>query len=356
MVYADRFPRRRIISLLIITIFIVAFFLPRPVRAQKDLPEVTIATSVSNFAYAAIWVAEQLNYFEKEGVRAKITVAGGGSPCLAAVVGHSVNFCASTPDGLILARLEGAPMMAIQAHNSALTLSVGIRKEIVEKAKLTRESPLAERLKLLTQLETIGATSPGAVSEQIFKFLVGKAGGNPDKLKFAYLGGTELPAALMNGVIDAAALSPPSIEGTEAAGRGYVLIPLARGEVRELTDYPFIVLMVRPDWAEQNPKLATAVARAISRGGALFNTNPPEARAALRAHRFSNPQWLKDEVFNLAYDMVKDAMPKWGNMSQQGWQRAIDFSLGAGIVKDPSRAPSAKEGVLWTNKYVGKGP
>lgn len=337
-------------------LFIALFCVTSRARAQKDLPEVTIATAVSNFAFAALWVAEQLNYFEKEGVRAKITVAGGGSPCQAAVVGRSVNFCASSSEGLILARLEGAPMIAIQAHNSNLTLSVGVRKEIAEKAKLTRESPLAERLKLLTRLGTIGATSPGAVSEQIFKFLVGKAGGNPDRLKFAYLGGAQLPAALMNNVIDAAALSPPSMEGTEAAGRGYVLIPLGRGEVRELTDYPYEVLMVRPDWAEQNPRLATAVARAISRGGALFNTNPSEARAALRAHRFSNPQRLKDEVFNLAYDMIKDAMPKWGNMSEQGWQRVIDFSLGAGIVKDPSKAPSAKEGLLWTNKYVGKGP
>jgi ABC-type nitrate/sulfonate/bicarbonate transport system substrate-binding protein len=325
-------------------------------QAQKEMPEVTIATAVSNFAFAALWVAEQLNYFEKEGVRAKITVAGGGSPCQAAAVGRSVNFCASSSEGLILARIEGAPLMAIQAHNRTLTVSVGVRKELADKAKLTRESPLEARIKLLTQIGTIGATSPGAISEQIFRFLVGKIGADPNKLKFAYLGGAELPAALMNNVIDAAALSPPSIEGTEAAGKGYVLIPLARGEVAEVTDYPYEVLMVRPDWAEQNSKLATAVARAISRGGALFITNPAEAKAALRAHRFSNPQRLKNEVFDLAFDMVKEAIPKWGDMDQAGWQKVINFSLGAGILKDPSKAPSAKEGVLWTNKYVGKGP
>jgi ABC-type nitrate/sulfonate/bicarbonate transport system substrate-binding protein len=146
------------------------------------------------------------------------------------------------------------------------------------------------------------------------------------------------------------------MEATEAAGKGYVLIPLGRGEVQELTHYPYEVLMVRPDWAEQNPKLATAVARAISRGGALFQTNPEAAKAALRGHRFSNPKRLSDEVFDLSYTMVKEAMPKWGNMTQAGWQKVIDFSTGAGIVKDPSKAPSAKEGVLWTNKYVGKGP
>jgi ABC-type nitrate/sulfonate/bicarbonate transport system substrate-binding protein len=335
----------------------VALSWPGAARAQqKELPEVTIATAVSNLAFAAVWVAEQLKYFEQEGVRAKITVAGGGSPCQTAVVGRSVNFCASSSEGLILARLEGAPLIAIQAHNRNLTLSVAVRKEIAEKFGVTRKDPLKKRLDVLNHLGAIGATSPGAVSEQIFKFLVAKNKGNPERLKFVYLGGTELPAALMNGVVDAFALSPPSAEVTEAAGKGYVLIPLGQGEVPELTDYPYEVLMARPDFAEQNPKLARAAARAISRGGALFHTNREAAKAALRAHRFSDPKRLDDNVFELAYSMVADAMPRWGNMSASGWQKVIDFSLGAGIVKDPAKAPSPKEGVLWTNKYVGTGP
>lgn len=325
-------------------------------RAQKEMPKVTIATAVPNFAFAAIWVAEQLKYFEEEGVRAKITVAGGGSPCLTAVVGRSVNFCASSSEGLILSRLERAPLIAIQAHNRNLTLSVTLRKAIVDKLKLTRQSPLDQRLKALTRLSTIGATSPGAVSEQIFKFLVRKIKGNPDKLKFVYLGGRELPASLMNNVVDAFALSPPSGESTEPSGKGYVLIPLGHGEVVELTNYPYEVLMARPDFAEQNPKVARAVARAISRGGALFRSNPKAAKAALRAHRFSSPDRLSDEVFELSYASIADAMPQWGNMSPEGWQKVIDFSLGAGIIKDPSKVPSAAEGTMWTNQHVGKGP
>jgi hypothetical protein len=40
------------------------------------------------------------------------------------------------------------------------------------------------------------------------------------------------PRSLMNDVIDAYALSPPSAEITEASGKGYVLIPLGKGEIR----------------------------------------------------------------------------------------------------------------------------
>jgi len=234
-------------------------------------------------------------------------------------------------------------------------LSVTVRKAIAEKFKVTRNSPIAERMKVLTQLGPLGATSPGAVSEQIIKFLVGKIKGNPDKLKFVYLGGPQLGSSLMNDVIDAFALSPPSGELTEAAGKGYVLIPLGLGEVAELTNYPYEVLMARPDFAEQNPNLAKAAARAISRAGALFNKSPDVAKAALRSHRFSDPKKLSDDVFELSYAMTAKAMPLWGDMNAKGWQKVIDFSAGSGIIKDPKQTPSAAEGVLWTNKYVGKG-
>jgi ABC-type nitrate/sulfonate/bicarbonate transport system substrate-binding protein len=337
---------------LAVAVIVLGLCIVSPARAQqKELPEVTLLTAVPNFAFAAIWVAEQLKYFEQEGVRVKITPAPSGSVCLNAVIGRSTNFCASTSEGLVLARAEGAPAMAIQAHNRAMTLSVVLRKAIVDKLGLTRESPIGARLKALTQLGTIGATGPGAASEQIFKFLVKKAGAGGTVLKFVYIGAPELPASLMNNVIDAYALSPPSAEITESSGKGYVLIPLGKGEVPELTDYPYEILMVRPDYVEANPKIAMAVSRAISRGGALFRSKPEEAKAALRSHRLSVK--LENDVFELSYNMVAGAMPAWGTMSAAGWQKVINFATGAGIVKE-AQAPSNKEGVLWTNKYVGK--
>ena len=84
------------------------FVMPSAAVAQKELPQVTIATAVPGWGFAAIWVAEQLQYFEKQRIRAKISIAGGGSPCFSAVVARSVNFCASSSEGLILSRIEGS--------------------------------------------------------------------------------------------------------------------------------------------------------------------------------------------------------------------------------------------------------
>jgi len=69
--------------------------LPGQVGAQqKELPEINILTAVSNMAFSAVWVAEQLKYFEQEGIRVKVTSAGGGAPCQTAVVGRSAHMCA----------------------------------------------------------------------------------------------------------------------------------------------------------------------------------------------------------------------------------------------------------------------
>ena len=327
-----------------------------PVGAQQK-EEITITTAVSNLAFSAVWVAEQLKYFDQEGVRAKVVAAGGGSQCQSAVVGRSAQFCASSSEGLILAYAEGAPLIAVQAHNRNMTLTVGVRKAIVDKLKLTRKSPLQERMQVVTHLGTIGTTGPGAVSEQIFRFMANKAkGADPSKLKFAALGGNELVPALMNNVIDGFAQSPPSVEITEAAGKGYALIPLGLGEIAEFTDYHYEVLMARPDYAEANRATTTAVSRAISRAGALYHSKPNEFKAALRAHKFSDKSKLEDDVFNLAYSMVAPAMPKWGNMTVEGWNKVINFAAGAGMLKDRAKIPTATEGLLWTNKFIGKAP
>ena len=74
--------------------------------------------------------------------------------------------------------------------------------------------------------------------------------------------------------------------------------------------------MTRPDYVEANPKIAMAVARAISRGGALFHSKPEEAKAALRNHRLGVK--LDESVFDLSYNMVAGAMPAWGTMSRRG--------------------------------------
>jgi len=68
--------KRHSTSAIFATVLLFAVLVSHAKAQQKDMPEVTIATAVSNMAFSALWVAEQLKYFEQEGVRVKITSAG----------------------------------------------------------------------------------------------------------------------------------------------------------------------------------------------------------------------------------------------------------------------------------------
>ena len=76
----------------------------------------------------------------------------------------------------------------------------------------------------------------------------------------------------------------------------------------------------------------------------------------MRAHRLFYPGRLEEKVFDLAFSMIEPAIPKWGNMTEEGWQKVINFSREAGMIDASAQGISAREGVLWTNKFVGTGP
>ena len=146
-------------------------------RAAQQKEEIVITTAVSNLAFSALWVAEQLKYFDEEGLRVKVAVAGGGSPCQNAVVGRSAQFCASSSEGLVLAYVEGAPLIAVQAHNSNLTLTVGVRKAIAAGNRPPKRCAWTSRsdapsCPTLTQATTKLPTSSVATSGRYWLFVV----------------------------------------------------------------------------------------------------------------------------------------------------------------------------------------
>ena len=153
---------------------------PAPLPAQqKDLPGGKHSTAVSNMAFSAIWVAEQQKYFEEEGFAPRSPRPAGVRPVKPPgwPLGAPLRF--ELGRACTRAKSKACPRSRFRRTTAISTLSIALRKAITDKFKLSRNSPLNDRIKVFTELGTIGATSPGAVSEQIFKFLVLKVKGDP---------------------------------------------------------------------------------------------------------------------------------------------------------------------------------
>jgi hypothetical protein len=105
-----------------------------------------------------------LKYFEQEALASRSHPAGGGAPCQNAVVGYSGTFTLRVPKDWCWRKSKARLLIAIRAHNRNLILSIAGRKPITDKFKVHALEPLNDRIKVLTELGTIGATSPGAVN------------------------------------------------------------------------------------------------------------------------------------------------------------------------------------------------
>src|SRR5437660_9946132 len=100
--------KTRKLAIVLIAGFALLFVGRSQARAQqKELPEVSLMTAVPNLAFSAIWVAEQLKYFEAEGVRVKITHAPSGSVCLNDVDGRYVHLFTSNSDERVVSHVVG---------------------------------------------------------------------------------------------------------------------------------------------------------------------------------------------------------------------------------------------------------
>jgi ABC-type nitrate/sulfonate/bicarbonate transport system substrate-binding protein len=88
-------------------------------------------------------------------------------------------------------------------------------------------------------------------------------------------------AALKSKQLDAIAISPPAPETAEVEGAGTLVISLSRGDVPELGNIPYDVLLVHREYVAKNADTVRRVVRALGRGARVMRENPGLAKESL---------------------------------------------------------------------------
>ena len=313
---------------------------------SKDLGTATMAVSVNTLSFAPIFVAEQLGYYKEEGVDLKVILVDGGGPAVQALVGRSAEFAATDSGGTTQAAEAGVDILAIQSNVNKLTMDFVMANEDLERLGVSREDPIEKRFAALKGL-TIGITSAGAATDVFTRYYLNQAGLTPevDTKLLAIGGGPSLAAALKQGQIDGFMLSPPQPQLVEADGAGKILISASMGDVPGLDNFPYEVINVRKEFAEQNPEVVRAVARALARANNLILDDRETAMEALQKH-FSN---VEPDILSVSLDSVAAAVPRDGLMNEDGWKNAVSVHLGAGMI---TKELDTTEGVFWTNEFL----
>jgi NitT/TauT family transport system substrate-binding protein len=280
------------------------------VRAETSL---RIASSQVSIASIPVVVAIQQKLFQAEGISAEIVDFDGGGPAVQALAGGGVDLCICAGDhALRLASrgLGGAVLVALlDKHPYSLLAPIG--------------SPATD-LKSLRG-KPVGITSPGSLTDNTLRFMIRKAGFNPDSDYEIIAAGTggSMRAALDTGSVTAGMFTTPDVQAYMATGK-YKFV----ADFRDL-DYMALDLVVVGSWLKANDATAHAVARAIVKAEKLIQTDQAVVQAAVH-ERF--PTLSPDLVVTVAKDAAARSLSHDGHAQEAGFKTALEMLR----VADPS--------------------
>lgn len=311
--------------------------------ASGELKTIKLAQSVPALSFSPLIVALDRNFFGYQGLKVEFVELQSGATALQAIVGGSINLVDSASTEVASAIAKGTDLYAIQ-NTINMTLQVCVRKDWAQKANVTPDSPLEQRMAALKGA-TIGITGPGAVSDKAMRYLLTKFGSldpNTDTTITQVGGASAMAGALDANQIQAFLLSPPNCANTK---EGEVLVEPA--DVPTFKNYTHEVLYGEKKWIEANEDLATRAATAISMGNNYILKYPDQALKILQA-QFSkvDPSVIENAFNKTILPQVKED----GKFDSAMWENTNTVLVDAGIIDKPV---DTAEGVVWTNKYIG---
>jgi ABC-type nitrate/sulfonate/bicarbonate transport system substrate-binding protein len=332
-------------SVLVVTALVVASSLVASAQGQRV--KITEAHTGTLFM-APVYIAEAAGYLAEEGIDLELTEVDSGALGIAALVSGQVQFFDADPFQAVQLRRQGRQILFIYNLTKRVTLDLVMHPEVARTRNVSRSMPIAQRFAALRGLK-LGVTRPGAATDVYMRYYLKRAGLNPDRdVQIISVGsGAGLLAALRTRQIDAFHLSAPTPYIAERDGFGVVVIKASAGDVPELDNFLYTGISVHNVYANKNGEVLMRWTKAVNRANKLMRQDQAAAVTHLRKHfPRTDPALLA-----LALREIIPALSEDGTMSEAMMDKHLQFMVDDGLI--PSK-PSAKEGLLWTNRYIVK--
>ena len=238
-----------------------AIALPSLARAQApEKKKVTIAVGGKNLLYyLPLTIAEQLKYFEAEGLDVEIVDFAGGSRALQAVVGGSADVVSGAFEHTLNMQFKGQPMRAFVLQGRAPQIVLGINPKTLPSFKGVAD----------LKGKKVGVTAPGSSTNVMLNFVLAKAGLKPADVSFVGVGASSgAVAAIRAGQIDALSNLDPVITILQRGGDIKIISDTRDPAESERVfggPMPAACLYAPVAFTEKNPNTAQALANAIVR-------------------------------------------------------------------------------------------
>ena len=245
--------------------------------AESSLLEATAVYGVIATDPLYLWIAQEKNFFKKNGVSIDLTHIPTNQ-AVQALIGGKVNFVTAGPQ-ILEANLAGSDTVYIMSPVNTFVFSLYSKPDIANIKALAGK--------------TLGATNKGTPTDIAGRRLLTQNGLNPDvDVKFAYL--KEIPAlvaALQQGVIDAALLAPPSTLTARNFG------------LKELLNITALKILVQHSigtsrsYINANPEVVRRFLRSAAEGLDFLRKNRADAVAIMSKYtKITDPAQLNEAL------------------------------------------------------------
>jgi NitT/TauT family transport system substrate-binding protein len=178
---------------------------PRP---EKTRISIAVGGKAA-FYYLPLTIAEQLGYFQAEGLEVEISDFAGGSRALQAVVGGSADVVSGAYEHTINLQSKGQKFQAFVLQGRAPAISMGISPKAMPHYKTVAD----------LKGKKIGISAPGSSTNMVANLILSRAGMKAADVSFIGVGtAAGALAALRSGQIDAMSNVDPVMTMLEQKG------------------------------------------------------------------------------------------------------------------------------------------
>jgi NitT/TauT family transport system substrate-binding protein len=314
-----------------------------PLHAQPGkIEEGVMAVPVVSLSFSLGYLADDLNLWEKHGVRIK-TVQISGIGAMNAVIAGSADFTQSSGSAVTRAAARGQKLVGIVGTINRPSVQIVLRKDMA--AGFDPQAPLERRVAALRG-RTIAVDAINSVIHAYLRYVAKRAGFDPEEIRIAVLQPPNMLAALQTRQVDGFAMAPPWVHKPVLDGEAVMVASGPDGDPAELTPFANTLLATKPDTCVKRTALCEGVGRAFREAASIMLDRPSEALALLKK-RF--PQF-DDRQLAVAFEDIRKITPRDLRLTADAFEKAERFNVEAGLLR-PDETLKSYDG-FFTDQFV----
>jgi ABC-type nitrate/sulfonate/bicarbonate transport system substrate-binding protein len=265
---------------------------------------------------------------------------------MVALTNREANFAGVASTDPVVGWEKGIKTIAVGAFTGSLAMQFTARKDWMSKVGVSPTSSLQDKLKAFKGAR-IGASTIGGGPAQYTRYLARTVSLDPERdMKILAVGfGAARMAALRTNQVDLTVGDAPEADQVELEGFGELFLDCAL-EVPLFKEFPYTVILVTPEVANEQTDLVRRVAQTLGQANDMFTSKFGEAVDILK-QQFAN---VPAKAMERALERDRDSYPPGCRMTATMWENNIKVAVDTKMISAPL---ATREGELWTNKFLG---